>query len=100
MRTIDADELKKMFPDKDEGAWTYNITAKAYIDAAPTVDQWHYPSRGELPKEGETVLLLTNEGDPHLGHFANEYYWETDSFVCHSDCIKCWQSIVPPQEEA
>ena len=32
-RLIDADELKKMFPDKGEGAWTYNITAKTYIDA-------------------------------------------------------------------
>lgn len=51
MRLIDADELKKMFPDKGEGAWTYNITAKAYIDAQPTVDQWHYPSKGEYPTE-------------------------------------------------
>ena len=62
-------------------------------------DLWHYPSKGEYPKEGETVLLLTNEGDPHLGHFANDYYWETDSFVRTSACIKCWQYIVPPKEE-
>lgn len=38
MRLIDADELKKLFPDEGEGSWTYNITAKSYIDSAPTVD--------------------------------------------------------------
>ena len=37
MRLIDADELKKLFPDNGEGSWTYNITAKMYIDNAPTV---------------------------------------------------------------
>ena len=36
MRLIDADELKKMFPDNGEGSWAYNATAKAYIDAQPT----------------------------------------------------------------
>lgn len=38
MRLIDADELKKLFPDEGEGSWTYNITAKSYIDNAPTVE--------------------------------------------------------------
>ena len=38
MRLIDADELKKLFPDNGEGSWTYNITAKMYIDNAPTVE--------------------------------------------------------------
>ena len=70
------------------------------IDGIPTVNEWHYPSKGEYPKEGEMVLLLTNEGVPYLGHFANEYYWETDSFVRTSACIKCWQYIEPPKENA
>ena len=53
-RTIDADELIKFFPDKGEGAWTYNITAQGYINAMPTVDPWHYTSKRELPeKDGE-----------------------------------------------
>lgn len=36
MRLIDADELKKLFPDNGEGSWTYNVAAKGYIDAQPT----------------------------------------------------------------
>ena len=39
MRLIDAEELKKLFPDKGEGSWTYNIIAKSYIDNAPTVEE-------------------------------------------------------------
>ena len=37
MRLIDAEPLKELFPDNGEGSWTYNATAKAYIDAQPTV---------------------------------------------------------------
>ena len=99
MRLIDADELKKhAYKSAD---WDKpRVVDVEDIDDAPTVNPWHYPSKGEYPKEGETVLLLTNEGDPHLGHFANEYYWETDSFFRTSACIKCWQYIVPPNEDA
>lgn len=37
MRLIDADDLKELFPDYGEGSWTYNRTARMYIDNAPTV---------------------------------------------------------------
>lgn len=37
MRLIDAEPLKELFPDNGEGSWTYNATAKAYIDAQPTI---------------------------------------------------------------
>jgi len=38
MRLIDAEPLKELFPDNGEGSWTYNATAKAYIDAQPTIE--------------------------------------------------------------
>ena len=38
MRLIDADALKELFPDNGEGSWTYNRTARMYIDNAPTVE--------------------------------------------------------------
>lgn len=38
MRLIDADALKELFPDNGEGSWTYNITARMYIDKAPTLE--------------------------------------------------------------
>ena len=48
-RLIDADILKELFPDKGEGAWTYNVTAQGYIDSQPTVkavpvvhSRWEY----------------------------------------------------------
>lgn len=37
-RLIDAETLKELFPDNGEGSWTYNATAKAYIDAQPTIE--------------------------------------------------------------
>ena len=36
-RLINAESLKELFPDNGEGSWTYNATAKAYIDAQPTI---------------------------------------------------------------
>ena len=98
-RLIDADELKKMFPDKGEGAWTYNITAKAYIDAQPTIDLWHYPSKGEYPTESETVLVAFQEGG--LWYFANAEYHEGGwASVVDLGNIAAWQYFVPPKEEA
>lgn len=71
MRIIDADELKKMFPDKGEGAWTYNITAKAYIDVAPTVDLWHYPSRGEYPTDNVSYVLVAKDNEVFYGAYVD-----------------------------
>lgn len=36
---IDKNEVKEIFPDKGEGSWTYNVTAKAYIDSLPTTTE-------------------------------------------------------------
>lgn len=36
---IDKNEVKEIFPDNGEGSWTYNVTAKAYIDSLPTTTE-------------------------------------------------------------
>lgn len=36
---IDKGALKEMFPCNGEGSWTYNVTAKAYIDSLPTTTE-------------------------------------------------------------
>ena len=119
MRLIDADELKKMFPDKGEGAWTYNITAKAYIDGAPTVDLWHYPSKGEYPPNRQEVLLCLHtekgqeivvgyrdtDSDLHEGGGHAWGWYDLGNNVLQDfadDSIKvvAWQYIIPPKEEA
>ena len=46
MRLIDADELLGMLSKGYE--------TKRALDLLPTIDFWHYPSKGELPeKDGE-----------------------------------------------
>ena len=104
MRLIDADELKKMFPDKGEGSWTYNITAKAYIDAQPAVDQWHYPSKGELPPNGGDYLVYIKYEDREyirVGQYFGETGWYTDL----GEVYGYWTPIAwmplpePPKEE-
>ena len=98
MRIIDADELKKMFPDKGEGSWTYNITAKAYIDAAPTVDLWHYIAKGELPPNKKPVFCLLWNGNYVVAYRLDNAEWTTNGRFTF-DGVRCWQYIVPPKEE-
>lgn len=106
MRTIDADELKKMFPDKGEGAWTYNITAKAYIDAAPTVDPWHYPSKGEYPPKGRQILAYAWNVHNVLAKYdtfdGKDRFVTFDAYNGFIEIEKVirWQHIIPPKEEA
>ena len=102
MRLIDADELKKMFPDKGEGAWTYNITAKAYIDAQPTVDLWNYPSKGEYPpKNGKYFCKVDSLVTQHSEGWYDVVIWGEGSWVLSPYAkVVAWQYIVPPKEEA
>jgi len=77
MRLIDAESLKELFPDNGEGSWTYNATAKAYIDAQPTVQpdtirckdckHWKYQFKtangdGLGSCDFHNVALVTSEG--------------------------------------
>lgn len=59
MRLINADELKKELKHvlKYEPQIVHTIVNEAVNDA-PTIDQWHYPSRGEYPDENGEYLFL------------------------------------------
>lgn len=99
-RLIDADELKKMFPDKGEGAWTYNTTAQGYINAMPTVDLWHYPSKGEYPpKEQEYfVAFKPREGDIYYDVYTlYPELKELCTALAPGEQVYAWQYIVPPR---
>ena len=60
---------------------------------------WHYPSKGEYPAEGETVLVAFQEGGPW--YFTDAEYheggWASAVDLGH---IIAWQYITPPKEEA
>ena len=100
MRLIDADELLKSFvhcsASFDEGDFPI---VENVINQAPTVDLWHYPSKGEYPAEGETVLVAFQEGGPW--YFTDAEYheggWASAVDLGH---IIAWQYITPPKEEA
>lgn len=65
MRLIDADELKVevMKALLFSGDFMAQVAVAKAIDDAPTVDQWHYPSRGELPdKTDDYLVYLERDG--------------------------------------
>jgi len=79
MRLIDAEPLKELFPDNGEGSWTYNATAKAYIDAQPEQQNARtfqgviveYPTNSTYPEyEGKPYFLIkyTEDGQDFIGY--------------------------------
>lgn len=88
------------------------------IDDAPTVDQWHYPSKGEYPPNMQEVLLCLHT---EMGQEIVVGYRDTDSdlheggghawgwydlgnnilqdFADESIKVVAWQYIMPPKEE-
>ena len=62
--------------------------------------KWHYPSKGEYPKEKELVLMKI-PGCYALGWFRdNKWFFDMkhDQFT-KLDVLR-WQYIIPPKEEA
>lgn len=111
MRIIDADKLKKTIADPLNSAYGVDCTkyTRKLIDYAPTVDQWHYPSRGELPEKDWTkhplnvskkCFVVTKMG---IGTIAR---WDNDCIMWFERPqlpvleVIAWQYFVPPKEEA
>lgn len=119
MRLIDKDMLLKAIDSYDKECEDILIEPSAYsiysiIKDCPTIDPWHYPSKGEYPKEGEKVLILyENNGvlDTCLGDysycepaedesFKADFYWNKENLDPLDDRqVECWQYIIPPKEE-
>lgn len=96
MRLIDADSIN--FESNEFDTYNDYLTAFDAVDKAETIDPWHYPSRGEYPTEGETVLVAFQEGG--LWYFANAEYHEGGwASVVDLGNIVAWQYIIPPKEE-
>lgn len=92
MRLIDADALLEKMKCTDR-----YFMIKFDIEKAPTVDPWHYPSRGEYPPNDEEVLCLLLSGSSYVGFWDKEdKSW--NFFEFYEEEIKCWQYIVPPEE--
>ena len=108
-RLIDADALMELIEKTHcTGCNNYNkVRCRAcgigdmldYLDDAPTVDLWHYPSKGEYPPSGEEVLCLLWGTTPDVGCWnEKDKLWHFDEF--EEEDVDCWQYIELPKEEA
>jgi|GEM_PF-1974285 len=82
---------------------------EGFIDGAEfgynKANEWHYPSKGELPKDGETVFVCRDDmqiwtGNRHSKR-ENSYFWYIHNLhgVLYKDSdIYAWKEIVPPKE--
>ena len=69
-------------------------------------NEWHYPSKGELPKEDtaekETLYLLwggADDSDYISGVFSHGRFWCFDSGWFEVNEIVAWKEIIPPKEK-
>lgn len=75
------------------------------ISDCPIKDEWHYPSKGEYPKECENVLCYCKGlgfkfccvGHTIVGGDNKVRWWNN----CKSEELRviAWKEIVPPEEE-
>lgn len=116
MRLIDADALIEQIEDVHcKDCDSYNgVRCRAcdicigidYLEDAPTFDPWHYPSKGELPTEGDKYLVVLFKDDeiPYIAEIKDGWFKKPvfSEYLCpvDSDDVICWQYIVPPKEEA
>lgn len=102
MRLIDADNLVKDVHEEWDPVCIWDETGDAtaceierLIDAQPTVDPWHYPSKGEYPTDGEQVFVAwTSEGSYDVVKFRH-CLWGMKLSPPYA-----WQNIIAPKEEA
>ncbi|MBO6130949.1 MAG: hypothetical protein J6P28_03175 [Treponema sp.] len=83
-----------------------SIAKSAFKDGYNKANEWHYPSKGELPKDGETVFVCRDDmqiwtGNRHSKR-ENSYFWYIHNLhgVLYKDSdIYAWKEIVLPKEE-
>lgn len=110
MRLIDADELIKQIQttycqdceDCNKNRDFFHCHTEQIIGDihfAPTIDPWHYPSKGELPeKDGEYFITVKIEGGGFLNALA--LYYVDRGWLGMFNKPYAWQYITSPKEEA
>lgn len=79
------------------------IYTDGFKDGYNKANEWHYPSKGELPKEDtaekETLYLLwfgLDDSDYMTGVFSHGRFWCFDSGWYETNEVIAWKEIVPP----
>ena len=110
-RLIDADELKKLFTDNLNESVRQVIAASVLnqiIDQQPTINEWHYPSKGDYPTDGDWYLVALEIGEDRrrcvvIGEYhatltSPEKKWWVHGKEEHD--VIAWMPLPePPQEE-
>ena len=112
MRLIDADKLRQRLNPDDWGTpderWRPEREFGELIDYAPTVDRWHYPSKGEYPTDdGKYLVVLKSKITGNTHTTLQDYYTREGVFGDHdkiyfeiSDVVAWMPLPDPPKEEA
>jgi len=108
MRLIDADEFIKALHEEwdevlvwDESGEATADEIESLVNEAPTIDQWHYPSKGEYPDDNEIVLLSikgTVWKRMEFGQWNGQFFTANDSDYLVSE-IRAWMPLPPPPQE-
>ena len=97
MRIIDADKFLEDMKSTDR-----YFMVKFDIERAPTVDLWHYPSKGELPEKDTKCLVHTIADNYYVALIdSSDKCWCTGEMfekILRPGDIDRWQYIVPPRE--
>ena len=111
MRLIDADKLIKVIRNNIPlGEWMNRSIPKAMsamsrlveeVDKQPTVNEWHYPSKGDYPTDDRRVLCKLKGVEDWYecgGYDKDDDTWGFESFNTVGDDVVAWQYIEPPKE--
>ena len=113
MRLIDADELKEkvinlpIFAILEQEQILTDGTKSEFVSLVnnqSTINQWHYPSKGEYPTELDRYLCLIDKNMPMVLEYTEEddgtKVWFDELGGDVIDSVYAWQYIIPPKEEA
>lgn len=106
MRLIDADKLAERMKDWGKSFYDFNVElALGCLMDEPTIDLWHYPSKGELPEKDGEYLCRYYKYDlrfSKLAHYRvedNKWYHLIYDEEYRMPKPDAWQYIVPPKKE-
>ena len=107
-------ELDETLADFEVQDWIDNVFSVQYPNVKARIkkgcsglcnkkNEWHYPSKGELPKEDtaekETLYLLwfgLDDSDYITGVFSHGRFWCFDCGWFDVKEVVAWKEIVPP----
>ena len=81
-----------------------DLACQGFKDGYNKANEWHYPSKGEYPKEDtaekETLYLLwfgLDDSDYMTGIFSHGGFWCFDSGWYETNEVIAWKEIVLPE---